>query len=140
MCLNQGRRPSASEFKERVHARNLDHLTIWHNVGADVENGMWAIFGARLGTYMTMITEWDYTEVQDFDKLAELWQEHGDVPKGPVWRAEELEESLRTQLDLPMNTLTEDQSRFFKHHYRSNWHNRGVMIREMDVIRSQEGW
>jgi hypothetical protein len=138
MCLNQGRRPSASEFKDRVHTRNLDHLTIWHNVGADVENGMWAIFGSRLGTYKTMLTDWDYTEVQDFDKLAELWEEHGDT--GPTWRAQELEESLRTQLDLPMNTLTEDQSCFFKHHYRSNWHNRGIMTTEMSVIRSQEGW
>jgi hypothetical protein len=36
MCLNQGRKPGVSEFKERVHARNLDHLTVWHNVGADV--------------------------------------------------------------------------------------------------------
>jgi hypothetical protein len=138
MCLNQGRRPSASEFKERVHARNLDHLTIWHNVGADVENGMWAVFGSRLGTYKTMLTDWDYTEVQDFDKLAELWEEHDDT--GPTWRAQELEKSLQTQLDLPMNTFTQEQSRFFKHHYCSNWHNQGVMIREIDVIRRQEGW
>jgi hypothetical protein len=136
MCLNQGRRPSVSEFKERVHRRNLDHLTIWHNVGADVENGMWAIAGARQGTYMTMLTDWDYTEVQDFDKLAEMWSKRSGTDC--VWH--ELEESLSTQLDLPMNTLTEDQSRFFKHHYRSNWHNRGVMVTEMDVIRQQEGW
>jgi hypothetical protein len=27
-----------------------------------------------------------------------------------------------------------------KHHYRSGWHNQGVMIREIDVIRKQEGW
>ena len=85
-----------------------------------------------------MLTDWDYTEVQDFDKLAELWEEHGDT--GPTWRAEELEEPLRTQLDLPMNTLTKEQSCFFKHHYRSNWHNRGIMTTEMSVIRSQEGW
>jgi hypothetical protein len=25
-------------------------------------------------------------------------------------------------------------------HYRSNWHNLGVMVREIDVIRRQEGW
>lgn len=25
-------------------------------------------------------------------------------------------------------------------HYRSNWHNQGVMVREIDVIRKQEGW
>jgi hypothetical protein len=32
------------------------------------------------------------------------------------------------------------QSSFFKHHYRSSWHNRGAMVREIDVIREQEGW
>jgi hypothetical protein len=139
MCLDRGRKPSVSEFQDRVHTRNLDHLTIWHNVGADVENGLWAIAGARHGTYLTMLTDWDYTKVQSFDALETLWQQTvkyasvGDV----VSRNQEV---LLTQLDLPMNLLTEAQSRFFKHHYRSNWHNRGIMIREIDVIRSQEGW
>jgi hypothetical protein len=32
------------------------------------------------------------------------------------------------------------ESKFFKHHYRGNWHTRGVMVTEMDIIRSQEGW
>ena len=50
MCLNQGIRPGLAEFKTRVHQRNLDHLTIWHNVGCDVEHGIWSIAGARMGT------------------------------------------------------------------------------------------
>ena len=139
MCLDRGRRPSVSEFKDRVHARNLDHLTIWHNVGADVENGMWAIAGARQGTYLTMLTDWDFVQVQSFDALESLWQDtikFSNVGNVVSWN----QETLSTQLDLPMNTLTADQSRFFKHHYRSNWHNRGVMTTEMSVIRSQEGW
>jgi hypothetical protein len=36
------------------------------------------------------------------------------------------------------NMMQENESAFFKQHYRSNWHNRGVMTREMDVIRQQE--
>jgi hypothetical protein len=43
-------------------------------------------------------------------------------------------------LDLPMHMLTVEASEFFKRHYRSNWHNQGVTVREIDVIRSQEGW
>jgi len=39
-----------------------------------------------------------------------------------------------------MVTMLGPESKFFKQHYRSNSHNRGVMTREMDVIRSQEGW
>jgi hypothetical protein len=62
-------RPTLAEFKDRVHSRNLDHLTIWHNVGRDVEHGIWAIAGARMGTYMTMLTNWNYRQVQDFEAL-----------------------------------------------------------------------
>ena len=31
-------------------------------------------------------------------------------------------------------------SAFFKRHYRSNFHNMGPMVKEMDIIRRQEGW
>jgi hypothetical protein len=138
MCLNQGRRPSASEFKDRVHTRNLDHLTIWHNVGADVENGLWAIAGARQGTYMTMLTDWDFVQVQSFDALSEIWDENKSCD--PADLIMEFRDPLRTQLDLPMGIHGAELSKFFKHHYRSNWHNRGIMVTEMSVIRSQEGW
>jgi hypothetical protein len=138
MCLDRGRKPNQTEFKDLVHKRNLDHLTIWHNVGADVDFGMWAIAGARQGTYMTMLTNWDYTEVQNFDKLQELWLTVKDSQ--PELVANTVADELHIQLDLPMSMLLAEQSAFFKHHYRSNWHNRGVMTREIDVIRSIEGW
>lgn len=138
MCLNQGAKPSLAEFKTRVHHRNLDHLTIWHNVGRDVEHGIWAIAGARMGTYMTMLTEWDHQQVQDFDALAEIFKTvDGHNPEIVLGR---VAEDLYRQLDLPMTVIDAQASQFFKHHYRSNWHNRGVMTREIDVIRSQEGW
>ena len=138
MCLNKGARPTLSEFKQRVHQRNLDHLTIWHNVGRDAEHGIWAMAGCRMGTYMTMLTEWDHKQVQDFGALEELWKtvETSD----PELLAGRVAEDLFVQLDLPVNMIGESESRFFKHHYRSNWHNQGVMVREIDVIRRQEGW
>ena len=139
MCLNKGARPTLQEFKQRVHHRNLDHLTIWHNVGRDVDNGIWAIAGSRMGTYMTMITpQWDYRAVQDFTELEQLWSTVKDSI--PEILAGRVAEDLATQLDLPMNTLLGPESAFFKQHYRSNWHNLGVMVKEIDVIRSQEGW
>lgn len=138
MCLNKGSKPTVAEFRDRVHQRNLDHLTIWHNVGADVEYGLWAMAGARMGTYMTMLTEWDYRLVQSFSALEELWQTVES--QDPELLANRVAEDLATQLDLPMMTMFAEQSRFFKHHYRSNWHNQGVMTREIDIIRAQEGW
>jgi len=138
MCLDRGRRPSTAEFRDRVQHRNLDNLTIWQNVGRDVENGDWAMAGARMGTYRTMLTDWDYREVQSFDALEIIWQEISGQDPDNISR--DCEDALKTQLDLPMCMMTESQSRFFKHHYRGNWWNRGVMVREIDVIRKQEGW
>ena len=54
--------------------------------------------------------------------------------------ANQIAEELNVQLDLPMIHMDVEQSAFFKQHYRSNWHNRGIMVREIDVIREQEGW
>jgi len=138
MCLNKGSKPTVAEFRDRVHQRNLDHLTIWHNVGADVDYGLWAVAGARMGTYMTMLTDWDYRLVQSFDALEELWLTVAD--QDPELLANRVAEDLATQLDLPMMSMFAEHSHFFKRHYRSNWHNQGVMVREIDVIRQQEGW
>ena len=138
MCLNKGAKPSLQDFKQRVHHRNLDHLTVWHNVGRDVEHGIWAIAGSRMGTYMTMLTEWDHRLVQDFEALEQIWKTVSD--SDPEILAGRIAENLVSQLDLPVNMLGSNESSFFKQHYRSNWHNQGVMIREIDVIRKQEGW
>lgn len=138
MCLDQGRRPTIAEFQQRVHQRNLDHLTIWHNIGTDVEHGAWAMAGARQGTYMTMLTAWDHTQVQDFAALTELWLTVKDTD--PRLLANRMADELHGQLDLPMLIIEAESSAFFKQHYRSNWSNRGIMVREIDVIRQQEGW
>jgi hypothetical protein len=138
MVLDRGARPSIDDFKDRVASRNINNLTIWHNVGADVENGMWAIYGSRLGTYMTMLTDWDYRDVADFDNFPVLWEEHknGD----PYMGAEMLGDELAAKLGLPMCTLSSEQSKFFKRHYNADKHNQGPLIKEMDVIRKIEGW
>jgi hypothetical protein len=108
-------------------------------VGRDVEHGIWAIAGSRMGTYMTMITpQWDYRAVQDFDQLQMLWDTVKD--SNPEILAGRMSEDLATQLGLPMVTVLAPESAFFKQHYRSNWHNLGVMVKEIDVIRQQEGW
>lgn len=139
MCLDKGRRPTISEFRDRVHQRNLDNLTVWHNVGQDVEHGAWAIAGARQGTYRTMLTDWNYRDVQSFDALEIIWQEQVQW-QDPDSISRDCEDALKTQLDLPMCMMIPAQSQFFKHHYRGNWSNQGIMVREIDVIRKQEGW
>jgi hypothetical protein len=99
---------------------------------------MWAIAGSRMGTYMIMLTNWDHTQVQDFAQLDQLWLTVQDSEPRIV--ANRVGVDLGTQLGLPMSLLEAEQSAFFKQHYRSDWHNRGVMTREIDVIREREGW
>jgi hypothetical protein len=138
MVLDKGSKPSVNDFKNRVANRNLNNLTIWQNVGTDVENGIWAIYGARLGTYMTMLTDWEHTNVQWFDNYPVLWQQYKDYD--PSEQAEEIGLSLRAKLGLPICTLTSEQSKFFKRHYNSDKHNLGPLVTEMEVIRRIEGW
>jgi len=139
MCLDRGAKPTVDQFKETVASRNLNNLTIWHNVGADVENGMWAIYGARLGTYMTMLTEWEHTDVQWFDNYITMWEEQ-EYNRDPEREAALLGASLHDKLGLPMCTLDRGQSKFFKRHYNADKHNLGPLVTEMDVIRKIEGW
>jgi hypothetical protein len=137
MCLDRGRKPTLEDFK--VNSRNLNNLTIWHNVGRDVENGIYSILGARMGTYMLMLNpSWDYKEVQNFDALKLIY----DTIDGhnPEQIAARIAPELANQLDLPMVMLDETASKFFKRHYLNDRRNTGIMIQEMDVIRQQEGW
>jgi len=129
MCLDRGTRPSLSEFEQRVHSRNYDNLCIWQSVGADVENGLWAIAGARQGTYNTMLSDWDYTEVQDFAKLKSYWD--NTVHKFEINDFVHLfADDLKNRLGLPIVDMTAEQSKFFKHHYKSQFKNKGIMVKE----------
>jgi hypothetical protein len=138
MCLNRGYKPSLQEFEEQVHKRNYDHLCIWQSIGADVENGYWAIYGARLGTYMIMIEGWDHHYVQDFDMLEKLWESFSK--EDPEEGCRQIEEALKNRLSLPIVLFSAEQSQFFKYHYSIGQRNSEIMMTEMDVIRRIEGW
>jgi hypothetical protein len=128
MCLDRGKRPGLVDFEVKVHNRNYDHLCIWQTVGADVDNGFWSIYGARLGTWMTMLNkEWDYRQVQDFDALGELWKEFENDTSD---HCTSIGNQLRQKLSLPIVDMDAEESKFFKHHYKSVFKNRGVMERE----------
>ena len=138
MCLDRGAKPTLQEFEQRVHHRNYDHLCIWQSVGLDEMQGAWAMYGARLGTFMIMIENWNYREVQDFDVLKRLWETFST--HDPLEGCANLDNALKNRLGLPITLYSTEQSRFFKHHYNSQFKNFGATVSEMDVIRRVEGW
>jgi hypothetical protein len=79
-----------------------------------------------------------YKEVQDFTKLDAMWEDVKHMKPGELINLKA--DDLNRSLGLPMNIYTPVQSKFFKHHYCSNWHNKSIMTREIDIIKMQEGW
>jgi len=121
LATDRGVRIEKEEFKNN-HWRCLHWLYIWSMVGADVENGLWAIYGAREGLYKTMCTDWDYVQVRDFKYLNSLWEEV--EPKvsmeGLQDSIEDLGNKILAELDIPIaaKPLDAQQSKFFKAVYQ----------------------
>ncbi len=136
LCTRSGIPPNnIQDFKGWVWPRNFHNLLIWQTIGRDVENGFWAILGARLGTYYLMLKKWDYSKVQDFNSLDKLWDLHkNDDEIASQTIAQELNRTLGTEIV----ELNSDASKFFKQYISRGWRNRDIMTKEIDVIKNQE--
>jgi hypothetical protein len=138
MSLSQGLKVNSNNFKTSIWIGNYKRLITWCSVGADVENGLWAIYGARLGCYMTNLTDWDYINVRDFDYLNHLFNQQKvkfvampsarDIEKcyktNFTWNKAELNneikmlgEKLKKGLGLEIAELDSSQSKFYKNAY-----------------------
>lgn len=120
MALDRGVKPESVEDFHKNHWRCLHWLYIWSMVGADVENGLWAIYGARQGLYKTMCTDWDYVQVRDFEYLNNLWAEEVkcevDSEHELYDNIVDLGTTLVKELGIPISPepLNKNQSKFFK--------------------------
>lgn len=123
---------------KRIHKKNYQRLLAWMTVGEDVDNGIWGIYGARLGCYMTNVArhDWDWVNVRDFQWLTNFFEtevfpqfaleEGGELcPRtGMRWDLAKLQEEtlelgikIRRELDLEIADIGRDGSRFFKSVY-----------------------
>jgi len=73
MCLINGSKVAKSI--DEMHWHNLHRLKVWMSIGAHVDNGLWAILGARHGAYKATCEDWNWVDVRDFDCLKTIWQE-----------------------------------------------------------------
>ena len=121
LALDRGERISKEDFFTKNHYKNLHMLYVWMMVGSDVPNGNWAILGAREGLSMTMLSDWDYIQVRDFEYLNQLWGGRDEMP-ADVLHDEIFNygSDLINQLEIPIaiQPFNEEQSEFFKTVYQ----------------------
>jgi len=133
MTLNQGVKIPIKELKKQMYWKNIIRLLVWCSVGADVENGLWSIYGARLGAYKTNLTNWDYINVRDFEYLENYWlseiyplfesytSKHMCTKSGYCWDNKKLiqeikllGEEIRNDLEFEIAEIDENASKFFR--------------------------
>ena len=111
MTLLDGVKVPPEEIKERVWWHNIHRLRMWSTVGAHEENGIYAILGARLGTWMTNCTTWNYVDVRDFEILKNIYNEntnHNSLEKD----IQDLGIKLQQQLGLQWPYFDNTQSKY----------------------------
>jgi hypothetical protein len=111
MTLLDGVKVPPQEIKERIWWHNIHRLRIWSTVGAHEENGKYAVLGARLGTWMTNCTDWNYVDVRDFEILRSIYDnniDHDTIDND----IKDLGEKLKLELGLDWPYLDAEQSKY----------------------------
>jgi len=128
MSLNQGEHIKPEDFMKTIWGPNLKILSTWMTVGADVDNGKYAMLGARMGCYSTTMDTNEWLQVRDLDKMYDLYENavvHNKVDEDLKLYGE----SIRQRIDLPVAEMDESQSKFIKFIYPPH-KNTGVQDRE----------
>jgi hypothetical protein len=108
------------QWRASIAKNNLDRLLTWLQVGLDEANGAWAILGARQGLYRCLLTDWDHTQVQDFDYLDTIWERETESLDPITGYTQDLGLELRNRLQLAIEPepFTAAQSTWFKSVFR----------------------
>lgn len=70
LCMENGK--IVNDLSE-INWRNYDRLWRWMHLGLDLENGLWAIYGARMAVYLALVTKYDIANLRDFDNLNSMF-------------------------------------------------------------------
>ena len=117
MTLLDGVKVPPQEISERIWWHNLHRLRMWSTVGAHEENGLYAVYGARLGTWLANCTQWNYVEVRDFEILTGIWNQYGQPFEevggtGLVEEIKSLGEKIKLELGFDYPYLDNQQSKY----------------------------
>lgn len=73
MGLDQGQRVDPSKLVDQIWEGNLHKLISWATVGIDHPNGLWAIYGTRMGLNLLNEGVWDFNQLADYKWFEEYW-------------------------------------------------------------------
>jgi hypothetical protein len=150
LLLDGGQQVDPVNIRTLVHDRNYKRVLVWASVGSDVDNGLWAMYGTRLGIQMANFDKnFDFTLVRDFDWHSDFWKREiadkfkgqDGLCKGTGWTYSieklkqeiyKLGQDLRNRLDLEIAELDQNGSRFFKESF-INPPRLGAMVKESHV-------
>lgn len=124
-------------FTTKIPKSNLERLTIWCSIGQDVENGLWAIYGARRALVEVYINHMPLENIRDYDWFNNYWDTivypefSGGNEKCSVrqtswdktkldYSAEKLRLELNKVLGLELISYDSNQSKEFKRNYKNN--------------------
>ena len=127
MSTHKGKPIPANEF-EKIWPNNLRILSTWCTIGADVELGKYAMLGARMGCFETVIEANNkHYKIRDLDDMELYYKDQS--PQDIDTDLTLYGNSLRQQLDIPIAEYDEDESRFYRFVMPEHI-NKGVQDRE----------
>ena len=127
MSTEKGKPIPAEDF-HKIWPNNLRILSTWCTIGADVELGKYAMLGARMGCFNTVIqANSNHFHIRDLDNMESYYKDQSpqDIDGDLLMYGN----SLRQQLDMSIAEYNEDQSRFYRF-VMPQHSNRGVQDRE----------
>ena len=127
MSTEKGKPIPANDF-HKIWPTNLRILSTWCTIGADVELGKYAMLGARMGCFNTVIqANSNHFHIRDLDNMESYYKDQSpqDIDTDLLMYGN----SLRQQLDMSIAEYNEDESRFYRF-VMPQHRNRGVQDRE----------
>ena len=128
MSTEKGKPINAKDYSRTIWRNNLNILSTWMTIGADVENGKYAMLGARMGCFYTVIEpNNEFFKIRDLDDMEKYFEEitTDDIDNDLLMFGN----SLRQQIDMPIAEYDEADSRFYRFVMPQHI-NRGVQDRE----------
>ncbi len=113
MTLLDGVKVPPQDLTKCIWWHNIHRLRQWSTVGAHAQNGIYAILGARQGTYMTNCTDWNHVDVRDFELLGNLYKEIVPTSESElIDLIKDLGNTLKVELGLDWPWLDSSQSKY----------------------------